>query len=77
MIPPNQDVERTARMRIPQRLLMPGNYSLIAGLLEMTGAPLDVHRFVCQFMIEDAGDEMALNPNVDYGVVFADCAWEI
>ena len=74
-IPPQITSTLVARMTISRRFLLPGAYSLIAGLLEGNGEPLDVHRFVCKFHVENAGDEMRINPNLDYGVVFDSCAW--
>lgn len=71
----SEDNALAATMSIPGRSLMPGEYSFIAGLLGPNGEDIDVHRYVANFRIEDAGDSMNLNPAYDYGVVFVDCKW--
>jgi lipopolysaccharide transport system ATP-binding protein len=60
---------------IASRFLMPGEYSVIAGIVDANHRILQSLKYVCNFTISDAGDEQNLRPGSDYGVVFADCVW--
>ncbi|MEM0925926.1 MAG: ABC transporter ATP-binding protein [Planctomycetota bacterium] len=62
-------------LRIRGRFLMPGGYSLIAGLLDARSQLLDWHRYVCPFEIENAGDELMVFGDHDYGIVFGEHEW--
>jgi hypothetical protein len=64
------------KMTIRRRFLMPGEYSIIAGLLDQNLIILDLHRFVCPFQVTNAGDETLLSAGADCGVVFGEYTWE-
>ena len=63
-------------MRIEGLFLLPGPYSLIAGLLDERGNILDVHQFVCEFEVIDAGDDDYVAGR-DYGLVFPRTVWSV
>ncbi|WP_201743690.1 ABC transporter ATP-binding protein [Roseiconus nitratireducens] len=62
-------------LNVRGRFLMPGNYSIVAGLLDSRGAILDQHHHVCPFRIENVGDDPILSGGGDYGVVFGEHEW--
>lgn len=70
-----RDDEVELRLSVRGRFLMPGRYSLIAGLLDPRMQLLDWHRFVCPFQIENVGDDPLLSGGGDYGVVFGEHQW--
>ncbi|MEM6468930.1 MAG: polysaccharide ABC transporter ATP-binding protein [Planctomycetota bacterium] len=70
---PCGDYEQTLRIR--GRFLMPGGYSLIAGLLDARSQLLDWQRYVCPFEIENVGDELMTFGNGDFGIVFGEHQW--
>ena len=51
--------------------------NLLAGILQPDGHILDVRRYVGGFRIVDGGSEFARHEGSDYGVVFADCNWNL
>ncbi|MCA9140110.1 MAG: ABC transporter ATP-binding protein [Planctomycetales bacterium] len=67
------EIELTLQVR--GRFLMPGRYSLIAGLLDPRMQLVDWHRFVCPFQIENVGDDPLLSGGGDLGVVFGEHQW--
>lgn len=66
-------IQKTLRVR--GRFLMPGRYSIIAGLLDSQSQILDHHRFVCPFQIENVGDDPLLSGGGNYGLVFGEHQW--
>ncbi len=62
-------------LRIERRFLMPGQYSVIAGLLDAGKRILDHHRHVASFEIENVGDDHLLSGDGDFGVVFGNFEW--
>lgn len=71
----DQGGEVTRRLRIRRRFLMPGRYSVIAGILDSRKKILDHHRFVCPFGIENVGDDDLISSDGDHGIVFGEFEW--
>ena len=70
---PEGSIVKTLRVR--GRFLMPGRYSVIAGILDSQTQILDHLRFVCPFQIENVGDDPLISGSGDYGVVFGEHEW--
>ena len=66
----------TYELSVAARFLLPGSYTIIAGILDPNLQILDHHRFVCPFTIENVGDELFAMGSGDYGVVFGQYEWK-
>lgn len=62
---------------IPNKLLTPGLYSFTVAVHVPNMYVLDKVENVCSFKIIDGGSEFALQDGADYGVIYANCQWEI
>ncbi len=69
--------ELTIKMKIPNNFLVPGHYLFSVALHVPNVQIVDQIEEICKFSIVDMGSEFAFYEGVDYGCVFADCAWEI
>lgn len=67
--------ELIRRLRIRKRFLMPGRYSVVAGILDSRKKIVDEHHFVCSFGIENAGDSELVSSDCDQGIVFGEFEW--
>lgn len=70
------DAETELVLSIRGRFLMPGRYSLIAGIIDASAGILDHHRFVCPFSVENAGDPELSRAGADAGIVFGEFTWK-
>ncbi len=75
MVEPS-DTLQCLQLTVDGQFLLPGGYSVIAGLLDAYYAQIDVHRFVCPFLLEGVDNLLDRPPGVDDGVVYGRCAWK-